>query len=201
MTNTVKRDEDIDEALAPRKYFSALKANAYLYEFYLSGSVMEPSEYIEWYHIIRNATEYDTVKIYLNSCGGNLDTALQFRRVLTETEANTVCSVEGSCMSAATMIMLACDSVEVSEHSLFMFHNYSGGTGGKGGEMHDQILFEREWSRRFLHDIYKWFFSEAEVDSMLGNRDIWMHGEEVLDRMKVMCEMMELEAEDNGNEK
>jgi len=198
MANTQRRKDDTEEDTSNRGYFSALKANAYLYEFYLSGPVLEPSEYIEWYHIIRNATEYDTVKIYLNSGGGVIDTALQFRRVLSETAANTICSVEGSCMSAATMIMLACDAIEVSEHSLFMFHNYSGGTGGKGGEMHDQVMFEKEWSRRFLHDIYKYFFSEDEVNAMLSNKDIWMHGEEVLERAKIMMELLALEAEEEN---
>jgi len=38
--------------------------------------------------------------------GGNLDTAIQFIRVLGETQAEVITSVEGSCMSAATMIFL-----------------------------------------------------------------------------------------------
>jgi hypothetical protein len=41
-------------------------------------------------------------------------------------------------MSAATMIFLCADTYEVSEHSMFMFHNYSSATFGKGGEMFDK---------------------------------------------------------------
>lgn len=190
--------DGILDSLLPRDngYFSSLKANAYLYEFYLSGPVLEPQEYIEWFNIIRNASEYDTVKIYINTGGGNLDTAIQFRKVLTETAANTICSVEGSCMSAGTMIFLAGDELEIAEHSLFMFHNYSGGSVGKGGEMADQVLFEREWSKRFLQDIYKWFLTEDEITAIFHNRDIWMHGDEVLARAQTMMEMRQLEAEE-----
>lgn len=70
----------------------------------------------------------------------------------------------------------------MSPHSLFMFHNYSGGTFGKGGEMYDNVVFEREWSRRFLQDIYKDFLTEQEIQAMLDNKDIWMHSEEVIAR-------------------
>lgn len=186
-----------DLELQSNGYFSTLKANAYTHEFYLSGNIEEPQEYIEWFNVIRNASEYDTVKVYINSGGGDLNTALQFMRVLSDTQANTVCSVEGSCMSAATMVMLACDEVEVSPHSLFMMHNYSGGTIGKGGEMADQIMFEREWSRRFLTEVYNWFLSSDEIESILNNRDIWLHSEDAIERLKVVFEMRELEqAED-----
>lgn len=181
-------------------YFSTLKANAYTHEFYLSGTIEEPQEYVEWFNIIRNASEYDTIKVYINSGGGDLATALQFMRVLSDTEAGTVCSVEGSCMSAATMIMLACDEIEVSPHSMFMVHNYSGGTIGKGGEMADQIMFEREWSRRFLSEIYNWFLSTEEIESILNSRDIWLHSEDAVERLKVVFEMRQLEQEDEKSD-
>ena len=86
-------------------------------------------------------------------------------------------------MSAATMIFLAADSFEVSEHSIFMFHNYSGGTFGKGGEMIDQLQHERKWSQHLLQRIYSDFLTEAEINSVLDNKDIWMDGEEVLKRL------------------
>lgn len=187
-----------DEQTISRGYFSNLKANAYIHEFYISGAIEGPEEYVEWFNVIRNASEYDTVKLYINSGGGNLDTALQFMRVLTDTAANTVASVEGSCMSAATMIMLSCDSIEVSPHSLFMFHNYSGGTLGKGGEMADQILFERDWSRTFLNEVYKWFLSSEEIEAILNNRDIWLTSEQVAERLKVVMEMRQLEQDENS---
>lgn len=189
-----------EEITLSRGYFSNLKANAYTHEFYLSGPIEGPDEYIEWFNTIRNASEYDTIKVYINSAGGNLDTALQFMRVLSDTEANTLASIEGSCMSAATMIMLSCDSIEVSPHSLFMFHNYSGGTIGKGGEMYDNIVFERAWSREFLADVYKWFLSNDEIESILNNRDIWLTSEQVAERLKVVLEMRQLESEAEESE-
>lgn len=173
---------DIEEFNSTGKGFR--KTVSSTHEFYLSGYIDEPQEYIEWFDTIRNATANDTVRIYINSPGGATDTAIQFMRVLSETDATVVCSVEGSCMSAATMIFLCAQEFEITPHSLFMFHNYSGGIFGKGGEIFDQAVFEREWSSRFLTHIYKDFLTDAEIRSLLDNKDIWLHSEEVLQRCK-----------------
>lgn len=64
------------------------KVSGRTYEFYLSGEVKEPEHYIDWFDTIRNAGGNDDVYIYINSMGGNLDTAIQFIRVLSETQAH-----------------------------------------------------------------------------------------------------------------
>jgi ATP-dependent protease ClpP protease subunit len=147
-----------------------------LYEFYLTGEIESPENYVDWFDTIRHASEHDIVKIYINSYGGDLFTAIQFLRVMTESSAVKIVSVEGACMSAATMIFLAADQFEVTPHSVFMFHNYSGGTIGKGGEMIDQLLHERKWSEKLLEDIYDGFLSKDEIKAMLDNKDLWMDG-------------------------
>lgn len=171
------------------------KPVAQVHEFYLSGTVLEAEEYIEWFDTIRNAGEADTVKIYINSPGGDLYTTLQFLRVFAETRATIVTSVEGACMSAATMIFLHGHVQEVTPHSLFMFHNYSAGTFGKGGEMYDQLQFERSWSEKFMREVYADFLTHEEIESMLNNKDIWMDSEEVVARLNVLVEKRNKQAE------
>jgi ATP-dependent protease ClpP protease subunit len=166
-----------------------------LYEFYLTGEIESPENYVDWFDTIRHASEHDIVKIYINSYGGDLFTAIQFLRVMTESSAVKIVSVEGACMSAATMIFLAADQFEVTPHSVFMFHNYSGGTIGKGGEMIDQLLHERKWSEKLLEDIYDGFLSKDEIKAMLDNKDIWMDGEEVVRRVNEMIEAKRAAAE------
>jgi len=171
------------------------KSVARLYEFYLSGEILEPEEYIEWFDIIRNANAQDTVKIYINSGGGDLYTTLQFLRVFGETEAHIITSVEGACMSAATMVFLHGHEHEVTPHSLFMFHNYSAGVFGKGGEMYDQLQFERRWSENFMREVYANFLTAEEIGSMLNNKDIWMTSDEVIERLNRAAELAKAEAE------
>ena len=140
---------------------------------------------------MRHASETDVIKFYINSIGGDLFTAIQFLRVLHDTDATVVCSVEGACMSAATMIFLSADHFEVTPHSIFMFHNYSGGVGGKGGEMIDQLQHERKWSERLMKEIYKDFMTNEEIKAMLDNKDIWMDGEEVVKRLQARIQKAE----------
>ena len=159
------------------------KSVAEVHEFYLTGEITTADDYIEWFDAIRHAKETDLVKIYINSYGGDLFTAIQFMRVLADTDATVIASVEGACMSAATMIFMCADSYEVTPHSIFMFHNYSGGTIGKGGEMIDQLQHERKWSERLLKEIYLDFMTDEEIQSMISNKDLWMDGEEVVKRI------------------
>ena len=159
------------------------KAIAHLHEYYLVGEIEEASKYTEWFNQIRHYPENDFVKIYINSCGGDLWSAIQFMRVIRECKAPVMVSVEGACMSAATIVFLMADEYEISAHSMFMFHNYSGGTIGKGGEMIDQIKHERKWSENLLTEIYSDFLNPEEIRSILDNKDIWMGGEEVVNRL------------------
>jgi len=182
----MNKDNYLDPKLFGQdKYSNSFsKPVAQLHEFYLSGPVLDAEEYIDWFDTIRNASEIDTVRIYINSPGGDLYTTLQFLRVMSDTDATIVTSVEGACMSAATMIFLHGHTHEITPHSLFMFHNYSAGTFGKGGEMYDQLQFERRWSENFMSAVYKDFLSADEIQSMLNNRDIWMTSDEVAQRLE-----------------
>lgn len=171
------------------------KVVSQIYEFYISGALKEPSEYIDWYDTIRHARPDDIIKIYINSYGGDMFSGIQFMRVLAETEALVICSVEGACMSAATMIFLCADQFEVTPHSMFMFHNYSGGTVGKGGEIYDQVRHERKWSEKLLKEIYEGFLTEAEIQSLLDNRDMWMDVDEVILRMEERSKILKAAAE------
>lgn len=157
-------------------------------EYYVCGEIEEASKYIDWFDEIRHADKSDIIKIYINSPGGDLFTAIQFMRILRETNAHVIASVEGACMSAATLIFLSAVEFEISQHSNFMFHNYSGRTYGKGGEMMDQLLYERKWSETLLYDAYANFLTNREIKSILANKDIWLNSEQVVQRLNKRSE-------------
>lgn len=177
---------ELDIFSGPKRDYFPNRPIGSIHTFYLSGDIKSPDNYIHWFEIIRNSGEHDVIRLIINSHGGDLLTAVQFMRVLQETEATVIASIEGACMSAATMIFLQASVFEISEHSMFMIHNYSGGTIGKGGEMYDNIVYERKWSDNLLHKVYKDFLSEEEIDSVLNNKDLWLDGDEVLERIKRM---------------
>lgn len=164
------------------KFFTQPVATAVT--FYLCGEIKAAEEYVEWFQILRAAGENDVIYIRINSEGGDLFSALQLVRAIQESQATIIASVEGICMSAATLIFLSADRFELSDHTMFMFHNYSSGTIGKGGEMYDQITHFRAWSDKLFNSFYKDFLTPEEIKSMLDNKDIWLDAQEVAKRLE-----------------
>ena len=87
-------------------------------------------------------------------------------------------------MSAATLVFLMADEYMITDHSMFLFHNYSAGTAGKGGEMYHGMVHERNWSAKLFKDLYSDFLTETEIKDMLEDKDIWMDASQVLDRLE-----------------
>lgn len=194
----MENKKESHSSTAERGFFSrTVEANRH--EFYLVGAVLEPEAYVEWFDMIRNAGPEDEIIFRINSPGGNMATALQFMRCMSESNASITCSVEGECMSAATIVFLSGDRLEISPHSLFMFHNYRGGIYGKGGEIYDNAVFERDWSIKLIKDIYKNFLTDEEIDQMMHGRDFWMDSEEVMVRAQVAMEARLLEQNDEND--
>lgn len=160
-------------------------------EFYLCGEIGDPEDYVEWFHIISNARETDIIKFNINSPGGNLFTAVQLLQALDCTAARLVMNVAGLCASAATLIFLAGDEYMINEHSSFLFHNYSGGIGGKGGEMYHSVIHQRKWSEQLLRKAYLDFLTEEEISALIDDKDIWMDSETVYSRLQARNEKLE----------
>jgi ATP-dependent Clp protease protease subunit len=166
----------------PKQSFSSNVAK--IYDYYISDDISDASQYSDWFHQIRNAREDDVIMLHINCAGGDLFTTIQFIMALHESPAHLIASVEGMCMSAATLIFLACDEFRISPYSMFMFHNYSGMTTGKGGEMFDAMSHERKWSENLLSKLYAGFLKESEIIALLDNKDIWMDSDEVIERLQ-----------------
>jgi len=152
--------------------------------YYLVDDIGEPSEYIEWFHEMRNARDSDVIRIIINSKGGELFSAVQFLQVLSETNAHIIVSVEGACMSAATLIFLAADEWELTNSALFLIHNYSGGAIGKGGEMYSDIVNKKAWTEKIFRDAYTDFLTEKELEELSNDKDLWFTTDQVMERLE-----------------
>lgn len=196
LTPTIKsKDSMSEEKHILNNWAREPKVVAQISEFYISGEIEDPECYIDIFDIIRHAQHNDTVKIYLNSTGGSLFTAIQFLRVLMETSATVIVSIEGAAMSAATLLFLAADSVEITPHSSIMLHDYSGGMWGKGGDLHRQVQHERLWTEKLFREVYEDFLSIAELDSLMDGKEIWLTSDETIKRLETRTELRKQAAE------
>lgn len=158
-------------------------------DIYLTGEIGESSKYLPAYHTLVSASPDDVVYLHINSEGGNADTAIQFRHSIQNCPAMVVGVVQGTCMSAASMILLACDSFVVADFSILMCHNYRGISAGKGSEMFDQITFTRKWSEDMVREIYRGFLTEEEIVQIMEGKDLWMGHAEARERLQKFVEL------------
>ena len=159
------------------------RAVSNIYDLYLTGPIEDAKQYQDWNQMMRSATENDIIYIHINSGGGEIFTAIQLMRSMQETQACVVASVEGMCMSAATLLFLTADVCEISEHSHFMFHTYSSGNWGKGHEQLASVQADDKWAKHLFDTAYKGFLDPKEIEKIIDGKDFWMNPTEVNKRL------------------
>ena len=149
------------------------------FEFNLDEDIKEPSYYRNLIEVLNNATEQDLVMLNINSGGGMLDSAISIIDALRNTRANTLAWISGSAYSAAGLIALSCQNVEVGEFATLMCHNSQYGLGGYTTDIKDRAVFEHKMISKIMHSVYKHFLSVDEVEAVLSNKTIWMDADEI----------------------
>ena len=165
------------------------------FEFNLDEDIKEPSYYRSLIEVLNNATEQDLVVLNINSGGGHLDSAISIIDALRNTRANTLAWISGSAYSAAGLIALSCQNVEVGEFATLMCHNSQYGLGGYTTDIKDRALFEHKMTSKIMQSVYRFFLSPEEIESVLMNKTIWMDSDEIIERLSYMQEKFQEEFE------
>lgn len=166
------------------------------FEFSLDEDIKEPSYYRNLIEVLNNATEQDLVVLNINSGGGMLDSAISIIDALRNTRANTLAWISGSAYSAAGLIALSCQNVEVGEFATFMCHNSQYGLGGYTTEIKDRALFEHKMTSKIMQNVYRHFLTDDEIKSILMNNTIWLDSEEIQERLVIMNGKLQAEFEE-----
>ena len=153
------------------------------YNCYLSSDIEAPFLYDELCEILVTAAKTDRIILHINSGGGYIDSAFKIVAAIKRSKATTVARLTGTIASAATIITLKCDEVEVEDYTHFMIHNYSTGAQGKGHEVLDYITFNDRDLKVTFKDIYSGFLSEEEIVDVIKGKDLWLNASEVRERL------------------
>ena len=165
------------------------------YEFYIDQDILEPSYYRNLITVLNNATENDLVILNINSQGGSLDSAISIMQALRDTRAETIAHTVGSCYSAATLLALSCNNVDVGEFSNWMIHDGSYAVASKSSDIVTRASFENKFIRNIFKSVYIPFISEQEMNDVMRGVDLWMTSEEVRERFAKMQEKQQDEFE------
>lgn len=152
--------------------------------FYISGLIEEPELYMEMIHQIQSATSNDIVHIHLNTPGGHVATGVQIINAVEAAQALVVTHLEGEVCSMGALIFLAGHQMLAYDHSILMFHNYSGGMIGKGHEMKSAIEATEKWYSTIQQKICSPFLTKVELKKIKEGQDIWMQHDEITRRLE-----------------
>lgn len=164
-----------------------------VFHLWLVGEIGDARCFMKWYDILQNASDDDLVVIHINSCGGEMMTAVQIVTQIKLCSAQVVCQIESMCCSAATMVALACDGLICYPHGYMMIHTSSGYSFGKQSDIKKEEEFFNPWLEDFFNEIYKHFLSKKEIQSVLEGKDLWLKSDEVMERFKKRVETINRE--------
>ena len=142
-----------------------------------------PVEYAELVELLQDLDETVTVEWFLNSPGGVLSSATMVLEAMVKAKAKLVGKLSGMVASAATILTMAFDEVEVAPYVEFLVHNYSGGLQGKGNELKVQQEFVNKETARLFKEVYKGFLTPSEVKKIMNDQDLWIGKEEIEKRL------------------
>lgn len=156
-----------------------------LYRVYIDENISDDTSYRSLITLLGSADENDTVVFHIACDGGLLDKALQICTAIQNCQAHTVAQLDSHAASAATLFVLACDQVLVSEHAFMMLHSGSFGYFGKQQELKTHVDFQFERLAKITYEVYKGFLSKDEITDMVYHqKDYYFTAEEVINRLQ-----------------
>lgn len=136
--------------------------------------------------LLRNASEYDIIKIYINSGGGSVFTAMRLLNALKSCEATLITVGDSWVASAATFILLQGDIIEVNDHCNMLIHDISTELSGKFSDISNTHSNNERMKDKLFRDVYEGFLSEEEISLLKKGVDFRFDRDEIVQRIERM---------------
>ncbi len=134
---------------------------------------------------LKEAKEHDTLEFIINSGGGFVHEGLQFFNIMLEKfPGRTTAYLDNFGYSMGAILFSMCDKRVAYPYSDLMYHNYSGGVQGKGGEMVARVKHFDKKIKKFFKDVIvgQGFLTKEEFNQMTLGKDFWMDTKEMCKR-------------------
>lgn len=156
-------------------------------DYYLDGEIEDVSEYRDILHVLRNASQNDLIRIFVDSPGGYLDTALAFIDAFENTDAELVVVVTGKAYSAGSLIALAglkYGQLAVGNRARFMLHSGAWGTFGKESEVEESTKNTLHQIRELKKEFYTGFLTTEEMKLLDVGKDYYFDTKKSIKRIE-----------------
>lgn len=173
-SNTKVQDED--DIVETFPVFSSPIATAYVAT--VDEEFLSTKQFNDLVHVLDGAKQGDTVTIFLSTPGGRLESILPLLAAMGRTEATTFVHAVSDVASAGTFLLMQADNVYINPYVTIMFHQASFGYGGSGSSVEAYLSHTSNSCKNIIRDMYKHFFTGAEIEAMLSGKDFYMGKEE-----------------------
>jgi len=151
---------------------------------------------------LKDANNLDKLEFVISSGGGMVLEGQQFYNLIQEKFfGRTTAYLDNHGYSMGALLFCMADKRVIYPYSDLMFHTYSHGSYGKGGDVKQHVKHTAKKLERFFFDLIveKGFLVEEEFKQMLIGQDYWMEAKELCKRgiaTHVIVDGQELEAKE-----
>lgn len=189
-------DDDIEELFRGGPNFFHKIHQIHEVDFFIDEDVKCPSHYRGLLHYLHSMSENDSLRIWIDTYGGHLDSALAIIDAINNSEGNITVIVTGNAFSAGSLIALSAPTLIVGEMSRFQLHQGSYGTEGKHGDIEAHVNYSKKLLEKAMRSAYTDFLTEEELQLMMIGKEFYFDSNEVQERLEKRGEIQEKRAKD-----
>jgi ATP-dependent protease ClpP protease subunit len=134
---------------------------------------------------LRKADSYDRLELRISSDGGLVTEGQQFFNIILEKFGdNTTTYLDNHGYSMGALLFCMGENRVIYPYSELMFHNYTHGSWGKGGNVKSHVKHTARSLTAFFKavTVSQGFLNKKEFKEMLLGKDFWMDCEEMCER-------------------
>ena len=153
------------------------------YIVYLTDDIADPSLYNKLVHTLETATEDQTIRLVINTGGGDSDTAYMLASFISQSKATVVGVATSMTASAGSLILFSCDEIEISPTASVLIHVGSTAFAGKTSDATEYHKYSTKHQKQIYEQIYSCVLSVAEIRKAVSGTEVWLSGEDVQKRL------------------
>lgn len=144
-------------------------------DIYIRGEIEEFEDYDELVKELSSLKKDDSLVVHLNTPGGDCSVGFFLVDQFLNLECPVHMVVDYPTYSMGSILALCGDELTINPDSYIMFHDYSGGSKGKGEETYQYSVNYRKMFKDRFTRLCKPFLSQNEINNMFKGEDIYIH--------------------------
>ena len=189
--------DDEDEMMSQQQLGFFVNSQTFnQYTVHLDEDFVQPSYYRSVCNMLDHAQEGDEVIFKVSSRGGALVGLQMLLEAIKNTQAHTVALLVGQCYSAASIFVLHCDDIAVTDSADMMVHSVSYGVGGKNSDVLAHVAHITKTSEKLIRGTYEYFLSEEEIVDVINGKELYFDADEIRERLTLREQLRDIVEQD-----